>query len=214
MDAQILLPFVITGCALAGAFFVYRTPLDLQILLEQGAGPAQAAGAARWSFLGVRGAFCEGSLSISLCISGNEVLRRRIARSPGVQPEDTHPGPALNLGLLRYGPGLARIVRAMIRHLTVRKIEGDLVLGLRNPADTGIIYGFFSAVRPLIQLDERVSLSLQPAFDREVFTGRLTADLRIERPLVIPVLVFTCILLPGRFRMIREYSSGSRVIAA
>jgi hypothetical protein len=118
------------------------------------------------------------------------------------------------LGLLRYGPGLARIVRAMIRHLTVRKIEGDLVLGLRNPADTGIIYGFFSAVRPLIQLDERVSHSLQPAFDREVFTGRLTADLRIERPLVIPVLVFTCILLPGRFRMIREYSSGSRVIAA
>jgi len=214
MYSAALLPFVITGCAAAVALLLYRTPLDLQVLLEQHDGPARIAATAQWSFLAVRGVMCEGSASLSLCISGKVVVEQLISPTPGVRPGEQRPGAALDLGLLRYSPGIARIARALIRHLAIRKIEGNIMLGLRNPADTGIIYGFFSAVRPLIQMDKRVSLSLQPAFDREVFTGRLTADLRIERPLVIPVLVFTCILLPGRFRMIREYSSGSRVIAA
>lgn len=210
MDAAILVPLAITLFTGAGAILVYRTPLDLEILVERGAGSLQAACTARWSFLGVRGSFSPVSRSLSLCIFGNEVFRQEMSPSPGTPPLGAHPGPALNMGVLRYGPGLARIIRALIRHLTVRKIEGELLLGLRNPADTGIVFGLFSAVQPFIQLDDRVSLTLQPAFDREAFTGHLTVDIRMERPLVIPVLVITNILLPGRFRVIREYSPGGR----
>lgn len=213
MDPALLLPFIITGCVAALALFVYRTPLDLQILLELQAGKAQAALTARWSLFSVSGAFCRGSAFLSFGMYGKEVVHWEISRSGGITAGGMRERFTLDREVLRYGPGLARIARALIRHLTIQKIEGDAIIGLANPADTGIIYGFFSALRPLIQLDRRVSLSLQPVFDREVFAGHLTADLRIDRPLVIPVLVLSCIILPHRSRMKGDRVPRTRGIA-
>lgn len=214
MDPALLLPFIITGCVAALALSVYRTPLDLQILLELDAGKAQAALTARWSLFSVRGASGRGSTFLSFGMFGKEVVHRETSRSGGITAEGTRERFYLDREVLRYGPGLARIARALIRHLAIRKIEGDAIIGLANPADTGIVYGFFSALRPLIELDGRVSLSLQPVFDREVFMGHLTADLRVDRPLVFPVLVLSFIILPHRPWMKGDRVPGTRGTAS
>jgi hypothetical protein len=97
--------------------------------------------------------------------------------------------------------------------VSIRKVEGAFTVGLQNPADTGVVFGFFSAIRPLLFPCDRISLSMTPVFDREILEGQIMADFRISQPLFIPVLMLRLAMKPGTRRLIRKVSSHKEGIA-
>ena len=68
--------------------------------------------------------------------------------------------------------------------MTFQEIRGNMVVGFRNPAETGIFYGWYSALLPILMVS-RISLDVTPVFDRQVLEGNIMAKVRIDRPLVL-----------------------------
>lgn len=218
MNLSILLPFIIVASLALVAFLIYRSPLDLQIALEwTGAGTLLLL-SARWSALSLKSTFRGGEGSLSLFFLGKRMFRRELAQNPEIRksPERgtaARTGPDLLLQTLPLVPDMIRILKAIFRHLTIRQIDGDFTIGLPNPADTGMLFGGYSAIRPLLLPCHRISLSMKPVFDREILEGHLVADVRLSRPLCIPVLLLRLAVKPRTRSLIRRFASHTAGIA-
>jgi len=99
--------------------------------------------------------------------------------------------PAARRGTGRRFPprALLSFLRDLLLRITVRRIDGVLVCGTGDPAETGQIYG---ALVPLMVLSNG-RFQMHPEFDRPVLAARL--DLEIS---AIPVA-----LLPACLRLVR-----------
>jgi hypothetical protein len=73
--------------------------------------------------------------------------------------------------------------------MTLQEIRGNLVVGFRNPADTGIFYGWYCAIFPILMVSP-VCLDVTPVFDRPVLEGEIMARVRIDRPLLLLFAMF------------------------
>jgi len=86
--------------------------------------------------------------------------------------------------LLQLIRPLSHLGGKFLRSMTLQEIRGNLVVGFRNPADTGIFYGWYCAIFPTLMVS-RVSLDVTPVFDRPVLEGEIMAKVRIDRPLLL-----------------------------
>ena len=218
MNLSILFPFIIIAFLALVAFFIYRSPLDLQIAMERTSTSTALMLSASWSALTVKSTYTGGEGSLSLFFLGKMVIRREISQKPEIRKrQERVSGSSIGLEpvlqILPLGSDMIRFMRAILRHLSIRKIEGAFTVGLQNPADTGVVFGFFSAVRPLLFPCNRISLSMTPVFDREILEGHVRADFRISQPLFIPVLMLRLAMKPGARRLIRRVSSHKAGIA-
>jgi hypothetical protein len=218
MNLSILFPFIIIASLALVAFLIYRSPLDLQIAMDRTGAGTLLLLSAKWSALSLKSTFSGGEGSLSLFFLGKSIIRRELARKPEVRksPErvpGVRTGQDLLLQTLPLGPDMIRILKAVFRHLTIRQIEGDFTIGLQNPADTGMLFGGYSAIRPLLLPCHRISLSMKPVFDREILEGHLVADLRFSTPLCIPVLLLRLAAKPHTRRLIRRIASHPAGIA-
>jgi hypothetical protein len=218
MNLSILFPFIIVAFLALVAFLIYRSPLDLQIVMERTGTSTALMLSASWSALTVKSSYTGGEGSLSLFFLGKMVIRREISQITEIRKrQERVSGSSVGLEpvlqILPLGSDMIRFVRAILRHSSIRKIEGAFTVGLQNPADTGMVFGFFSAVRPLLFPCTRISLSMTPVFDREILEGQVRADFRISQPLFIPVLMLRLAMKPGARRLIRKVSSHKAGIA-
>ena len=218
MNLSFLIPFIIFVFLALSAFFIYRTPLDLKVVMERAGTHSSLMLSGSWSIFTIISTYTGGERSLSLWVLGKRIFRNELPRKPESRksPErvsGVYPGHELILQALPLVPDLARFMTAIFHHLTIRMIEGTFIIGLRNPADTGVIFGCFSAIRPLLIPCTRISLSMQPVFDREVLEGRVQADLRISQPLFIPVLMLRLAMKPKARRLIRSISDRAAGVA-
>ena len=93
--------------------------------------------------------------------------------------------------LIRRAPHLLQLIRPFsrfggkfLRSVTLQEIRGNLTVGFRNPADTGIFYGWYCAICPTLMVSP-VCLDITPVFDRQVLEGEIMAKVRIDRPLLL-----------------------------
>ena len=107
--------------------------------------------------------------------------------------------------LLQLIRPLSHLGGKFLRSMTLQEIRGNLVVGFRNPADTGIFYGWYCAIFPALMMT-RVSLDVTPVFDRQVLEGEVMAKVRIERPLLLIVAMTKLIFN----RDVRNALSGLR----
>jgi len=114
--------------------------------------------------------------------------------------------------LIRRAPPLLQLIRPLshfgkklFRSMTLQEIRGNLIVGFRNPADTGIFYGYYSAIFPTFMMT-RVSLDVTPVFDRQVLEGEVMAKVRIDRPLLL-IVAMTRLIFD---RDVRNALSGLR----
>jgi hypothetical protein len=218
MNLSILFPFIIIAFLALVAFFIYRSPLDLQIVMERTSTSTALMLSASWSALTVKSTYTRGKGSLSLFFLGKRLIRREISQKPeNRKRQERVPGSSIGLEpvlqILPLGSDMIRFVKAILRHVSIRKVEGAFTVGLQNPADTGVAFGFFSAIRPLLFPCDRISLSMNPVFDREILEGHVMADLRISEPLFIPVLMLRLAMKPPARRLIRRISSHKAGIA-
>jgi hypothetical protein len=212
MNLLLLFPFLIIVLLVLAVLIIYWSPLDLQIVMERTGTCTLVILTASWSVLTLKGTSSGGDGSLSLLFLGKKIIRRDLFRKSEVmkRPERVsrgYTGQDLVAQPLSLGSDMIRFLTAVFHHLTLRRIEGTFTVGLQNPADTGVLFGCFSAIRPLLFPYPHISISMRPVFDREILEGQIIADFRISRPLFIPVLMLRLAMKPEARRLIRMVSS-------
>jgi hypothetical protein len=213
-----LIPVILIAVLAGIALLIFIVPLDLSFLIEFSGRSAVLMIVAVWSIIFLKISYREGNRILEIGFLERTLYRKVIVPGPPSVPEipelaaDVRAVPSLIQALTELWPGIIRIFSALKRHIRFRGLSCDLLLGTGSPALTGLIFGAFSAVRPLLVVCDRVSLSLQPVFDREVLEGTCRIDLRIRYPLTMIVLLFRFFLSRGfRSRMtgIRHKNAGA-----
>jgi hypothetical protein len=210
MVHPLLIPFIIIAVLAVIALLIFSVPIDLSVTVKRSGGISDLILISGWSIWGLKLSYSDGRGAIDLLISGKTVYRKAIVpASPNIPEilEGTVNKRALISmiqGISDLWPGIVGMLKALIRHTRVRLLACDLVLGTGNPADTGLIFGIFSAVRPILMISDRVSLSLQPVFDRKVLEGTCRLDLRLEYPLIMFALALRLVLSSGALEKMKR----------
>ena len=85
---------------------------------------------------------------------------------------------------------LKALITGIIRQLKITEITGDLVVGLEDPAQTGMLFAFIGPANALLNLHPRYNVSIRPFFDDEnILKGTLYGNVKVQPiRLVGPVL--------------------------
>jgi hypothetical protein len=145
---------------------------------------------ASWGWIGAR-TRTEGGESRQELLLGDHPLFTRAekaeeGRAPGVgeEPRRNAPPASRALHLLRLIRPLSRLGGKILHSMTLEEIRGRMKVGFQDPAQTGILFGWYCAILPALA-GSRVSLEVTPVFDREVLEGEIMARVRIDRPLLL-----------------------------
>jgi len=76
------------------------------------------------------------------------------------------------------------LIRRSFKHILPIKYQCCLLYGFQDPADTGILTGFFAMVLPYIPDND--SVKIQPVFDKEIIQGKVIFKGRI----ILAVLIY------------------------
>ncbi|UCG55433.1 MAG: DUF2953 domain-containing protein [Dehalococcoidia bacterium] len=101
--------------------------------------------------------------------------------------------------------GLLKQVKVLIKDifcsLNIRRLETNLVIGLDDPADTGLLFAYIGPASVFFNPSKKYCISIEPSFEDEaILKGYIHAVIRlIPIRVVIPLLKF--IFSPPVFRI-------------
>lgn len=216
MAATILLAIllVIAVILLFVLLALYLVPVTVSTIAECTRGRALATATVAWGIVGGRVRITEGAQVLEVLLAGRPVMTRDLAEitkpaPPEREKEERKPAlPAreyLNAAVDLW-PHLRKVLAAVYRSLYLETLRGDVTLGLESPADTGVIYGYCTAVRYALRPAEAVDFVMTPVFDHEVFEGTFTLRMQIRRPLLITVPVMGALLQKPVRQRLRQVS--------
>jgi hypothetical protein len=169
---------------------LYFIPVIAQIACERTPESKYLLIQASWGFLGARTRM-EGGESRQEFLIGKRPLYSRTmkdmevrAQEAGEEPQKTFFSIRRVHCLLHLIQPISHLLGELLRSMSLQEIRGNLIVGFRNPAETGIFYGWYSALLPILMVS-RVCLEVTPVFDRQVLEGDIMAKVRIDRPLLL-----------------------------
>ncbi len=218
MAADLLITFTLILLITAIISIIYIIPLDISLIIERQGTVALLYAGATWSIFSCAVDYRDGAGSFNLLLGGKRIWRRPLeplvrAGEPAV-PWDFGTATGLIRKILLLGPGVMRIIRALLRHTRIRRLSCNVRFGISSPAITGMLFGWYAALRPLLMRDDRVSLFAEPVFDRDLFEGSCRCDFRIDRPGVIPALVIRLLLDHWSWSIVRYARPDRQGVAA
>ncbi|WP_414468511.1 DUF2953 domain-containing protein [Methanobacterium sp. ACI-7] len=77
-------------------------------------------------------------------------------------------------------PYLIRIFQAFLNSIIVEKFLLKLNIGLGDPYDTAMVFGYLSAARALINLIPKIIFSIEPDFNRECISAQIDFKFKIR----------------------------------
>lgn len=188
MDPAVLLvPALVLVPALC-ILLVYRIPLRFRVRAEHRIDMTLVSAALSWGVIGVRASWTGGPLRLALEAGERAILVRdipvptasTIPERPGTPGKEEGRVPSQLAGMV---PHAGRILRILSRSVSLERMDLKLTFGLGRAADTGRLFGWYSALRPLILLSRRISMEVTPDFSRVVMEGSLELGFRLDRPL-------------------------------
>lgn len=185
--------------------FLYAIPLRVKVHLEYSQDTGMAFISACWLCVGVRGSLTGKGEAFHLLVGDIPVPLPdfleahgpggRLKRAPGkTEPVATRPLLILESVIPRI-PDLFSVAGAFLRSLSFRRLECRAVVGLLCPAETGMLYGYFWAVKSLLCSSGRVRLEMIPDFTKARLEGHLELDLDVRYP-------FNLVVKLGRLSML------------
>lgn len=109
--------------------------------------------------------------------------------------EHTLPPVAKTIHLVReLVPPLLSLGSAIWQQSRFDALTGTVTVGFSNPATTGTWYGYYWAVKFLLE-EMRICVEVEPVFDREVFACDCEVRLSLHRPILV---------IAKTFRLLRE----------
>jgi hypothetical protein len=181
---------LVVGILLLLLLTLYFIPVIAQIAIGKTPESGYFLVQASWGVIGGR-TRVEGGESRQEFLVGEHPLYTRTMKDQkareGKAGEEIRKIPAL----IRRAPHLIQLIGPFsrlggkfLRSVTLQEIRGNLTVGFRNPADTGIFYGWYCAICPTLMVSP-VCLDITPVFDRQVLEGEIMAKVRIDRPLLL-----------------------------
>jgi hypothetical protein len=174
---------------------LYFIPVIAQIAIRRTPESAYLVLQASWGLIGARTRMEKGESRQEFLIGEHPLYTRtvkgremRAPKKAGEEPPKTHSGIRRAHYLVQLIRPLSHLGGNLLRSMTLQEIRGNLVVGFRNPAETGIFYGWYSALLPFLMVS-RVSLDVTPVFDRQVLEGEIMAKVRFDRPLLLLIAI-------------------------
>jgi len=165
---------------------------------------------ASWGWIGAR-TRGDGGGSRQEFLLGDYPLYTRTVKAGEAAPEKRKE-PGKPRSLIKRAPHLLRLIRPLshqggkiLHRMTLEEIRGRMMIGFPDPAQTGILFGWYCAIHPLLRCHQ-VHLEITPVFDRTLLEGEVMARVRIDRPLLI-ILAMARLFLD---RDVRAALSGLR----
>jgi len=181
---------LVVGILIIITLTLYFIPVIAQIALGKTPESGYLLFQASWGVIGARTRI-EGGESRHEFLIGKHPLYSRTDKDQKTRAPEAGEELRTIPSLIRKVPHLLNLIRPLshlggklLRSMTLQEIRGNLTVGFRNPADTGIFYGWYCAIFPTLMVS-RVSLDVTPVFDRPVLEGEIMAKVRIDRPLLL-----------------------------
>ena len=192
---------------------LYLIPVTLSTVADCRRESLRATATVAWGIVGARVRADDGVQVLEVLLAGRPIMTRDLAKIAAAPPEKKAEERRPALPLREYidaagdlWPHLRRILAAVYRSLYLETLRGDITLGLESPADTGIIYGYCTAVRYALWPAEAIDFVMTPVFDHEIFEGTFTLRMQIRRPLLIVVAVVRALLQKPVRQRLRQVS--------
>jgi hypothetical protein len=203
--------FFLVGILIFITLTLYFIPVITQIALGKTPESRYILLQASWGVIGARTRMEGGESRQEFLIRERPFYSRTVKDKKPRAPEEEVELRKIP-SLVRRAPPLLQLIRPlshlgrkMLCSMTLQEIRGNLTIGFRNPADTGIFYGWYCAIFPTLMIS-RMSLDITPVFDRQVLEGEVMAKVRIDRPLLL-IVAMTRLILD---RDVRNALSGLR----
>jgi hypothetical protein len=127
----------------------------------------------------------------------------------------TEPSPEKEPGtpwynLIRYAPLVRWIVPVLIHHTRISAITGNIRFGAGDPVATGLVYGYYQAILPLIS-GKTCSIGFIPDFYHQILEGEISVHILIIQPVGMIMRIITIILpevIKDGFPKGRVFSQG------
>ena len=217
MFATLLLAILLVAAVILLAILLalYLVPVTVSAVAGCTQESARATATVAWGIAGARVRVTGEAQVVEVLLAGRPVVTRDL-REMEAEPvkEEEEEKPALPVreyldAARDLRPHIQAILAAVARSLHLETLRGDVTLGLESPADTGMVYGYCTALRYALWPAEAVDFVMTPVFDRKVFEGTCTLRLQIRRPLRIIIPVVRALLQkPVRQRLRRVSGRG------
>nr|WP_303715508.1 DUF2953 domain-containing protein [Methanoculleus marisnigri] len=217
--AATLLFFILLAVAvilLSLLLALYLVPVTISVVADCRRESARVMATVAWGIVGGRVRITDELQVLEILLVGRPVMTRDLREIAAPEPKKEEkkaeaPGPTLSAReyLDAAGdlwPHLQRILGAVYRSLYLETLRGDITLGLDSPADTGIIYGYCTAVRYALWPAEAIDFVMTPVFCQRIFEGTFTFRMQIRRPLLIIVPVVRALLQKPVRERLRQVS--------
>jgi hypothetical protein len=195
---------------------LYLVPVTVEAASDCTQESARATATVAWGIVGARVRVGDGRQVIEVLLVGRPVVTRDIEEltkpaPPEEKAEEKEPRPAISAGELLGAardllPHAREVLAAFLRSLYLERLRGRITLGLESPADTGIVYGWCTAVRYALWPAEAVDFVMIPIFGREIFEGAFLLRFQIRRPLLIIVPVVRALFHKPVRQRLRQFS--------
>lgn len=210
----VIILLIIAAIILALLLALYLVPVTVETVAGCTRESAAATAVVAWGILGARVKVADGVGVLEVLIAGRPVMTRdlaEIAAAPPPEEKKEERKPPLPVkeylsAAVDLWPHLRKVVAAAFRSLYLETLRGDITLGLENPADTGMIYGYCTALRYALWPAEAVDFVMTPVFDHEVFEGTFTLRMQVRRPLLIIIPVASALLQKPVRQRLRQVS--------
>lgn len=210
----VIILLIIAAIILALLLALYLVPVIIETVAGCTRESAAATAVVAWGILGARVRVADGVGVLEVLIAGRPVMTRDLAEIAAAQPpeekkeERKPPLPVREYlsAAVDLWPHLRKVVAATLRSLYLETLRGDVTLGLENPADTGVVYGYCTALRYALWPAEAVDFVMTPVFDHEVFEGSFTLRMQVRRPLLIIIPVASALLQKPVRQRLRQVS--------
>jgi len=210
----VIILLIIAAIILALLLALYLVPVTVETVAGCTRESAAATAVVAWGILGARVRFADGVGVLEILLAGRPVMTRDLAEIVAAPPpeekkEERRPPLPVREYLsaaVDLWPPLRKFIDAAFRSLYLETLHGDVTLGLENPADTGMIYGYCTALRYALWPAEAVDFVMTPVFDHEVFEGTFTLRMQVRRPLLIIIPVASALLQKPVRQRLRQVS--------
>ncbi len=117
---------------------------------------------------------------------GQTIIRRQKEKKPKERPKNEK-GQIVKFMRFPYKaiPHFINFIKTLFKRISIRMVQCDVQLGLSDPANTGILFGYLTALKSMLRPIERLRIHLTPVFNKQTLEGGFNIILRINYPIRI-----------------------------
>jgi len=179
---------VIILLLLVVVFFLCLTfiPVNINFRLEKGESLTRRVTSIVWGAVGIAYTDWNKVSETRYLLFGQTIIRRRKEKKPKERPI-IEKGQIVKFMRLPYEaiPHFINFIKTLFKLISIRKVQCDAQLGLSDPANTGILFGYLTALKSVLRPIERLRIRLTPVFDKQTLEGGFNIILRINYPIRI-----------------------------